>query len=152
MTNQLRICLASGLPISRVGVEAPTCSLSPKPPAIAVHDSVETPRSASRQCQYKWVSKYAFELEWSSLSTSSKTGAQQVTCSFPGLESGSCIWIRDAWVKYLFWGNSTPKTAFFSLWLATTSCPQRYPIDLILFPQLSWDQFQLPVWPTLCPQ
>ena len=71
----------------------------------------------------------------------------------PVLESDSCIWIRDAWVKYLFWGNSAPKTVLFSLWLATISCPQTYPIDdLLLFPQLSRDQFQLRVWPSLCPQ
>ena len=106
----------------------------------------------TRDVSSKWVSKYAFDLEWSSRSTSAKTGAQQVTCSFPLLESDSCIWIRDALVKYLFWGNSAPKMALFSLWLATISYPQTYPIDLVLFPQLSRDQVQLPVWPSLCPQ
>ena len=35
--------------MSRVGVEAPTCPSSTKPPAIAVHGLVETPKSASRQ-------------------------------------------------------------------------------------------------------
>ena len=106
----------------------------------------------TRDVSSKWVSKYAFDIEWSSLSTCIKTGTQQVTCSFPVFESDRCIWISDARVRYLFWVNSAPKTALFSLWLATTSFPQTYPIDLTLFPQLSRDQFQLPVWPSPCQQ
>ena len=46
----------------------------------------------------KRVSKYASDQERSSLSASTKTRAQQVTCSFHILVSGSCTWIRDAWV------------------------------------------------------
>ena len=105
----------------------------------------------TRDVTSKWVSKYTIDLEWSSLSTSTKTGAQHVIRSFPVLESGSCIWSRDAWVKYLFWGNLAPKAALFPLWLATTSCPQTYTIDLIFFPLLSKEQVQLPVWQTSCP-
>ena len=60
----------------------------------------------TRDVSSKWVNKYAFDSELSPLSTSAKTGAQQVTCSFPVLESNSCIWIWNAWVKYLFWGDS----------------------------------------------
>ena len=69
------------------------------------------------------VSKYASDLERSSLSTSTKRGAHQVTHSFPILESGSCTRIRGASVKYFFWCNSAPKTAEFFR-LATTSSPQ----------------------------
>ena len=97
----------------------------------------------TRDVSSKRINKYAFDLESSYLSLSTKTGAQQVTCSFLVLEPGRCIWIRDAWGRYLFWGNWAPKTALFSLWLVTPSCPQTYPIDLTLFLQLSRDQFQV---------
>ena len=95
----------------------------------------------TRGVSSKWVSRYASDLEGSSLSTFTKTGAQQVTWSFHILGSGSCTWIRDAWVKYLFWGNSDIWMALFYLRLETTSCPQTYPIDRILF--LNWQQTNL---------
>ena len=44
MKDQLRICLASGLSVSSVGVEAPTCSSSPKPTAITVYVLAKPPR------------------------------------------------------------------------------------------------------------
>ena len=47
--DQHRICLVFGLPMSRMGVEAPTCSSSSKTPAIVVHVLAEIPRPASRQ-------------------------------------------------------------------------------------------------------
>ena len=50
----------------------------------------------TRGVSCKRVSKYASDLELSSLSTPTKTGAQQVTCSFHILGSSSCSWIRDA--------------------------------------------------------
>ena len=50
----------------------------------------------TRDVRSKWVSKYAFDLEWSSLSASTKTGEQQVTGSVPVLESASCIWMHKS--------------------------------------------------------
>ena len=70
----------SALPMPRMGVEAPTCSSS-KPPTIAVHVWSKTHRPASRQLVQGMlvVNKPAFDLEQSSLSASTKRGAQQVT-------------------------------------------------------------------------
>ena len=48
LKNQLRIRLASGLPMLRMGTEAPTCSSS-NPLAIAVPLLAETPSPASMQ-------------------------------------------------------------------------------------------------------
>ena len=82
-----------------MGVDAPTCSSLSKPPAIAGHVLAETARPASRQLVQGMS---VVNESRSSLPTFTKTGAQQVTCSFHILESGSCTEIRDAQIKHLF--------------------------------------------------
>ena len=78
MKNQIRICLASGLPMSRLGVEAPTCFFIIKATcnscACFGWDTQACTRAiGTRDVSCKWVSRYAFDLERSSLSTSTKT-------------------------------------------------------------------------------
>ena len=81
--------MASRLPKSKVGLEAPTCSSSSKPPRTAVHVLAEAPRPTSKQLvQGMSVNKstnIAFDLEWSSLRTSTRIVVQQGIFAFISL-------------------------------------------------------------------